>query len=84
MITLRAIRHSLSQILAVGIFLLVIIILASCFMYVAEQETVDPKTGLIMRTVNGKLEVSPFQSIPHTFYWAITTITTTGYGSLIS
>jgi len=80
LITTRAIKHSLSQIFAVVAFLMIMVVLCSSFMYLAEQEVLDEKTGLWLRNEGGELKPSPFQSIPHAFYWAITTLTTTGYG----
>jgi len=82
-ITLRAIRHSLSQIFAVLIFLLIMVVICSGFMYIAEREVFNHDTGAWMRTEDGKLKESPFQSIPMTFYWAIATLTTTGYGDVV-
>jgi voltage-gated potassium channel len=46
-----------------------LIIIASCIMYFAEHLTPDPKT-------------TQFKSIPHTIWWAVVTLTTTGYGDM--
>jgi voltage-gated potassium channel Kch/cell division protein FtsB len=80
MITFRAIRQSTPQIFAVLFYIVILIIITASFMFLAEQEVKDPETGMWMRTVNGELSISPFQSIVHSFYWAVTTLTTTGYG----
>jgi voltage-gated potassium channel len=46
-----------------------LIIIAACIMYFAEHLTPDEKT-------------SQFKSIPHTLWWAVVTLTTTGYGDM--
>lgn len=46
-----------------------LIIIASCIMYFAEHLTPTEKT-------------SQFKSIPHTLWWAVVTLTTTGYGDM--
>jgi voltage-gated potassium channel len=46
-----------------------LIIIASCIMYFAEHLTPSEKT-------------SQFKSIPHTIWWAVVTLTTTGYGDM--
>jgi len=52
-------------------FVLVVflIIIASCIMYFAEHNHPDPKTSL-------------FKSIPATIWWAVVSLTTTGYGDM--
>lgn len=47
-----------------------LIIIASCIMYFAEHTTPTEETSL-------------FKSIPHTIWWAVVTLTTTGYGEMI-
>jgi voltage-gated potassium channel len=44
-----------------------LIIIASCFLYFAEHNVVDSK----------------FTSIPATLYWAVVTLTSTGYGDIV-
>jgi voltage-gated potassium channel len=58
---------ALSFILAVFL-----IIIASCIMYYAEHQAFD---------INGK--PSNFTSIPATIWWAVVSLTTTGYGDMI-
>ncbi len=54
-------------------------VIFSSLLFFAEQtdETFDKSTQLWMRSDG---TVSPFQSIPETFWWCITTMTTVGYG----
>jgi voltage-gated potassium channel len=46
-----------------------LIIISSCIVYFAEHLAPDEKT-------------SQFKSIPHTIWWAVVTLTTTGYGDM--
>jgi len=47
-----------------------LIIIASCIMYFVEHEYPTPET-------------SKFTSIPETLYWAVVSLTTTGYGDMV-
>ena len=49
-----------------------LIIIASCIMYYAEHQS-----------INAKGEPSNFTSIPATIWWAVVSLTTTGYGDMI-
>ncbi|KAI8873769.1 voltage-gated potassium channel [Ramicandelaber brevisporus] len=86
-ITFRAVRKSLAQIGLVLFIVFASMIAVSTLMYFLEQEKYDVKTGLWMRTPpngsDGPTEVSPFQSIFTGLWWAITTLTTTGYGDVV-
>jgi hypothetical protein len=83
MITFRAISKSIAQIAAVIFYLVIMMIITASFMFIAEQEVRDPVTGAWMRTMNDKLVYSPYQSVLHAFYPAITTLTTVGYGDVV-
>jgi len=82
MITFRAMRKSLAQIVALSFYLMILMVITASFLFIAEQETRDPKTGEWMRTVDDKLVSSPYQSVLHSLYPAITTLTTVGYGDI--
>merc|ERR1719440_2520298 len=55
---------------------LAVLIYSSLFWY-AERGTYDEAKGAFLRSDG---EESPFTSIPATFWWAIVTMTTVGYG----
>lgn len=55
-------------------------VLFSSLMYFAERGSYDEDRKLWFRTEDGVRSKSPFQSVLHTFYWTIITMTTCGYG----
>ena len=69
-------------------FLLFFVLLAAtffgAFMYILESGEWDAKARTWKRPdlVGSELVESPFKSVPHGIYWAITTLTTTGYGDM--
>jgi voltage-gated potassium channel Kch len=65
-----------------ALLLLLVIISATIFatcMFLIEQGSLDSKTGKMIREDGSE---SPYESIPVTIYWAITTFTTVGYGDI--
>eukprot|EP00899_Mesostigma_viride_P008202 jgi/Mesvir1/17383/Mv08684-RA.2 len=62
-----------------GLFMMIALVLFSSIMYLLERGTWDEAQQAYIRH-NGT--PSPFFSIPETFYWCITTLTTVGYGDM--
>merc|ERR1719197_1129957 len=56
-------------------------ILFATLMYMAEAGVWDDELGCKVRA--GESSCTPMSSIAHTFYWAITTMTTVGYGDVL-
>ncbi|CAG8480877.1 11182_t:CDS:2 [Paraglomus occultum] len=78
---MKVVRRSSNQILFMAFWYTTIIILSSSLMFLTERGVFDPENKVwLRRDSDGHLEVSPFQSILHSFYWSVVTITTTGYG----
>jgi len=73
---------SFDALLLLLFFVLLGVVIFGSMIYFAEIGTLDAATGLYMRpTIRGdELEVSPFSSIPASFYWVVVTTTTLGYG----
>jgi hypothetical protein len=84
-VLIRTLRASLS---ALGLLLAYIVIATIFFgslMYFAEQGTVwDPHLGVWLREAgDGGLEPTPFQSIPHSMWFVVVTLSTTGFGDAV-
>ncbi|KAJ3370486.1 hypothetical protein GGF31_004076 [Allomyces arbusculus] len=77
-ITLRSLSRSKEAFLLVLLYSGLSILLTAAAIYYAERGAYDPQQD--MWVLNGA--PSPFQSIPEGFYWAITTLSTTGYGDI--
>ncbi|OMJ20888.1 Potassium voltage-gated channel subfamily A member 3 [Smittium culicis] len=68
-VAIVALYRSMRQIYAALISLVVLLVTSSSFMFLVENHTYN------------ELDFTcPFQSVPQTFYWAMVTLTTTGYG----
>lgn len=80
------IRKSTKALYVLGFNLLLGIVIFGSLMWVVEQGQWNPETQTFQRDVwSGDEHMyvpadSPFRSIPHSFWWAIVTATTVGYG----
>jgi len=92
----RTLTQSTKALYVLAFNLLLGIIISGSLMYLAEgqgqwdeaQQRYTRRVGWQWNATSQQMEevteVSPFQSIPHTFWWAIVTITTVGYGDLVN
>jgi len=78
---MKVVRRSSNQILFMLFWYIALIIVSSSLMFLTERGEFNPDMQLwYRRNPGGDPEVSPFQSIIHSFYWSVVTLTTTGYG----
>jgi len=77
---LLAISKSMDVLGAILMYLLIALLIASTLIYYLERGKFDAKTRQFVLS-NGT--VSPFQNIPICAWWAIVSMTTTGYGDMI-
>ncbi|CAG8496938.1 5768_t:CDS:2 [Diversispora eburnea] len=83
-IAYRVFRRSAYQLFVVLIYVLLIILSSSALLWIIERGTFDLSDNTYYRiNEQGQREKSPFQSIIHSFWWSIVTLTTTGYGDYI-
>jgi hypothetical protein len=74
-----ALRKSVDAFGLLAFLLSIAVIIFSSLMFYAERGTCDDD-GVCIR---GDGKVSPFTSIPATFYWCVVTMTTVGYGDMV-
>eukprot|EP00929_Paragymnodinium_shiwhaense_P094408 TRINITY_DN5495_c0_g2_i1.p1 TRINITY_DN5495_c0_g2~~TRINITY_DN5495_c0_g2_i1.p1 ORF type:complete len:778 (+),score=181.01 TRINITY_DN5495_c0_g2_i1:124-2457(+) len=89
----RTIQSSMKAFFVLAFNLLLLIVISGSLMYLAEGGAWDPYTRTFLRDgprfwnetskayEQSQLE-SPFLSIPHSFWWAVVTATTVGYGEV--
>mmetsp|Transcript_36968 Transcript_36968/g.85278 ORF Transcript_36968/g.85278 Transcript_36968/m.85278 type:complete len:875 (+) Transcript_36968:82-2706(+) len=79
----RVFRRSIRALNVLYLYLVLGICFSSALMYYVEGGTWDKDLQEYVReSEDGEKDVSPFKSIPHTFWWCVTTFTTTGYGDV--
>lgn len=75
-----ALRRSGASLVMLMFFLLFALIFFSSMIFFVERGHWDAQAGCYVRKEDGAC--SPFQSIPESSWWAITTMTTVGYGDV--
>ncbi|OZJ06444.1 hypothetical protein BZG36_00592 [Bifiguratus adelaidae] len=84
-ITTRVFLHSIEQLLLVSVYLLIVLLISSTLMFYAERGEFNNGDWQWYRwnPNSSQWEVSPYQSIIHSLYWSVVTVTTTGYGDIV-
>ncbi|CAE8741163.1 unnamed protein product [Polarella glacialis] len=86
------IAQSMAAFWVLGFYLALVVCFSSSLIFFAESGSWDPhfprieagEYGAYVRNgLDGTKEISPFTSIPASFWWSITTLTTVGYGDLV-
>lgn len=79
-----AMERSMASLVMLGLCMVFALIIFSTLIFLVERGVWDSKQGCYIRTGEGMGSLdglcSPFQSIPEAGWWAITTMTTVGYG----
>jgi len=81
-----AMARSMGSLVMLGLCMIFALIIFSTMIFLVERGTWDAQQACYVRTGDraGSLDgaCSPFQSIPEASWWAITTMTTVGYGDV--
>ncbi|TXT13739.1 hypothetical protein VHUM_01106 [Vanrija humicola] len=75
-----AVRRSKDALIAISYFILLVLVLFSTLIYFAERGTWDVTLGAF---VDSDGDVSLFDSIPQTAWYALVTMSTAGYGDVV-
>ena len=79
-LTMRAVKKSTDALSLLLFYLIIAVVLFSCLIYYAERGTRLPDREVWVLS-DGQL--SEFQSVPDSFWWCLSTITTVGYGDAV-
>jgi hypothetical protein len=79
---INALTLSIQPLLMLVFVVLIAMVVFASAIYYAERGEWSEADGAFMRQHGGELEVSPYQSIPESFWWCIVTMTTVGYGDV--
>lgn len=79
----RVLHNTIQVLNVLLIYLMLSVCFSSAVMYLIEGGEWDPDLQDYVRTSHeGERSITPFRSIPHTFWWCIVTFTTVGYGDM--
>lgn len=81
-IVVNTMKRSLRALWALSLNLTLGVLVWGAMLYYLEQGVYDPDTGAFRRPEDGNLP-TPFASIPHSFWFAMVTATTVGYGDVV-